>query len=410
MSLSVVQPDRDIVPAFNRILYRMESDNSYLDGFKFAVKYYIEDVLQTTAYYDPAPDNSQIEIDVQKFISTSFSYDGGLFYTGDPRSYNNGILKNFYLKVYEYYDLLGNGVWAIDTSTEIQTTTKQGIAMSLPELELRNWYASLGEANSLYSKLIGYENVWLPLTDYKNIRIRKGESYYFGLINKQREGGITNNIFVVATYNDGSQAQISPQYYLEEEGIVYFKYNDLDYDTTNVKALELWCQYQSEDGPQQYIFANITYFNCSKYMPLRLAYLNKYGAFDLLNFDLVSRQSFDNIKKDYKRDFKGFIYEDNFFSPVVKNISPVYYTREQEKWRITSDYLTEQESKVARQLISSPLVYLVMPTEEIVGEGNVYVPVKINMSTYEIKKSVNDKLFNLELDVEFSFQNYRQSI
>jgi hypothetical protein len=51
-------------------------------------------------------------------------------------------------------------------------------------------------------------------------------------------------------------------------------------------------------------------------------------------------------------------------------------------------------------LIDSPIVYMY--------DGTTLVAVNIETSNYEVKKHVQDKVFNLEIDVVFSLENKRQ--
>jgi hypothetical protein len=59
-------------------------------------------------------------------------------------------------------------------------------------------------------------------------------------------------------------------------------------------------------------------------------------------------------------------------------------------------------------LYSSPVVY-----GYIVNEASIvpsWIPLKPLATSYELKTIINDKLFNLELDLEYDIINTRQSI
>ncbi len=93
---------------------------------------------------------------------------------------------------------------------------------------------------------------------------------------------------------------------------------------------------------------------------------------------------------------------------IVKNINPIYYTKETQNWRIISDYLNDEQAELIRQLYSSPLVYLNIVNDNYITPS--WIPVKPNATSYEVKKTASDKLFNLELDLEFQLLNTRQVI
>jgi hypothetical protein len=139
---------------------------------------------------------------------------------------------------------------------------------------------------------------------------------------------------------------------------------------------------------------------------MRLAYINKYGAFDFFNFDLVSKTTFDVERKGYERNYSGSIYEAN--GVVVKNINPIYYTKETQKWKIISDYLTDDQAEILRELYSSPLVYMNLVNDNYINFS--WIPVKLSATSYEVKKTAIDKVFNIELELEFGLINTRQVI
>jgi hypothetical protein len=139
---------------------------------------------------------------------------------------------------------------------------------------------------------------------------------------------------------------------------------------------------------------------------MRLAYINKYGAFDFFNFDLVSKTTFDVERKGYERNYNGSIYEAG--GVVVKNINPIYYTKETQKWKIISDYLNDAQAETLRELYSSPLVYMNLVNDNYINFS--WIPVKPTATSYEVKKTAIDKVFNIELELEFGLINTRQVI
>ena len=129
-------------------------------------------------------------------------------------------------------------------------------------------------------------------------------------------------------------------------------------------------------------------------------------VYDFFNFDLVNKTSFNIERKGYQRDYSGGVYEAN--GVVVKNINPVYYTKETQNWKIISDYLDDSQSELLRELYSSPVVYMNLVNDNYISPS--WIPVRPNPTSYELKKTASDKLFNVELDVEFKLVNQRQVI
>jgi hypothetical protein len=392
--ITLTQPSISIVPAFNRINYTIVSNNASNTGFKYVVKVYnTSNELITTAYYDsPANPSTPVEFDVSKYVSTSFNYSKGFYETATNSSSQN-IIKGFYLKCYEYYEV--DGDYVIILSSEVVSAVKYAFAGAFPLLELKNWYANntqyWGSSNTVYK----------PLTDWDTIKVRSTDSQVFGFVNT----GLFTNCELLVTYSNAT----TQTYYITPAAVIspnitYINVTPVSYGA-NVDNIQLFVNWNNGSA-RRYKFATLYTQSCGKYDPIRIAYMNKFGVYDFLNFDLVNKTTFDIEKKGYQRNYTGDIYEAD--GVVVKNINPIYYTKETQKWKIISDYLTDAQSELARELYSSPVVYMNLVNDNEITPS--WIPVKPSATTYEIKKTASDKLFNLELDLEFGLVNTRQSI
>jgi hypothetical protein len=187
--------------------------------------------------------------------------------------------------------------------------------------------------------------------------------------------------------------------------VTYLRVTPINYGA-NVESIDIEVSKQVGATIYFYKFATIYTQGCGRFDPMRLAYINKYGAFDFFNFDLVSKTTFDVERKGYERNYNGSIYESNGI--VVKNINPIYYTKETQKWKIISDYLNDSQAETLRELYSSPLVYMNLVNDNYINFS--WIPVKPTATSYEVKKTAIDKVFNIELDLEFGLINTRQVI
>lgn len=392
--ITLIEPTIDIIPAFNRINYLISSTNSDEIGFKFVVKVYnSDDELITTAYYDsPADTSTDVEFDVSKFVSVDFTYTKG-FYETSTSSNSTNVIKGYYLKCYEYYEV--DGEYVIVLASEVISATKYAFAGAFPLLEESVWYAENGQywgsSNSVYK----------PLTDWETIKVRETDAQVFGFINT----GLLVNVELLVTYtNNTTQTYYITPSAVSIPAVSYIQVTPLTYGGS-VASIQLFVNWNNGSA-HRYKFATIYTQGCGRVDPMRLAYLNKFGAFDFFNFDLVNKTSFDISRKGYQRNYTGGIYEAN--GVVVKNINPTYYTKETQKWRIISDYLNNSQSELLRQLYSSPLIYMNLVNDNYITPS--WIPVKPSASSYEEKVTASDKLFNIELDVEFQLNNPRQSI
>lgn len=392
--ITLTQPSISILPAFNRINYEIVSTNAAEVGFKYVVKVYnTANELITTAYYDsPADASDPVEFDVSKFVSTQFEYTKG-FYETATSSNSTNIIKGFYLKVYEYYEVAGEFV--IVLASEVVSSTKYALAASFPLLELDDWYDDVNLYNGVSN------TTYKPLTAWDTIKVRETDAQVFGFVNT----GFLTNVELLVTYNNATTAT----YFIAKSGTIYpnvnyFQITPLTYGGS-IASIQLFVNWNNGSA-RRYKFATLYTQECGKFDPIRMAYLNKYGAFDFFNFDLVNKTTLTIEKKGYQRNYDGSIYQAG--GVIVKNINPVYFTNETQVWKIISDYLNDAQSELIRELYSSPLVYMNLVNDNYIRPS--WIPVKPTATSYEIKKTATDKLFNLELDLEFGLENNRQVI
>jgi hypothetical protein len=69
-----------------------------------------------------------------------------------------------------------------------------------------------------------------------------------------------------------------------------------------------------------------------------------------------------------------------------------YAIQHKDKYKLISDWVSEQDYSWLAQLVSSPIVYM-----EVLG---AYFPVTISTTNYEYKLESADKLFNFEIEIE----------
>lgn len=392
--ITLVEPTIDYLPAFNRINYTISSTNANLAGFKYVVKVYNDsDELITQAFYDsPANPADSVEFDVSKFVSVNFDYSSG-FYQVATSSSNTNIIKGYYLKCYEYYEVAG--VFVIVEASEVISETKYALAASFPLLEENNWTTDL-------AKYTGASNTnYLPLTDWSTIKARETDAQIFGFINT----GLLTNVELLVTYtNATTQTYYITPAAVATPSVTYIQITAMTYGA-NVADIQLFTNWNNGSA-RRAKFATIFTQGCGRFDPMRLAYINKFGAFDFFNFDLVSKTTFDVEKKGYERNYSGSIYEAN--GVVVKNINPIYYTKETQKWKIISDYLNDSQAEILRELYSSPLVYMNLVNDNYINFS--WIPVKPTGTSYEVKKTAIDKVFNIEMELEFGLINTRQVI
>ena len=125
-------------------------------------------------------------------------------------------------------------------------------------------------------------------------------------------------------------------------------------------------------------------------------FLNKWGGWESILFNKVSRKAISAEKKGFQKlpyrvSAAGLVSYSA--SDVMHQQGITYGVLADEKLRISTDLLNDAEYQWLYQLIISPSVYL--------QDGVTVYPVNIENSDYEFKESIVDNLTNLTIDVSF---------
>ena len=139
---------------------------------------------------------------------------------------------------------------------------------------------------------------------------------------------------------------------------------------------------------------------CSKYNTTDLFFLNRLGGVESFRFDMIRRDAIDIIRKSYKSNpyaLSGGVYSYGVDAHSKSN----YYTEANERITLNSNNITEAEAIWLKELVMSPRVWLYDGTLKAVN---------ITTSQYEERKHINDKVFNLQLEIETSIPDKSQRL
>ena len=78
-----------------------------------------------------------------------------------------------------------------------------------------------------------------------------------------------------------------------------------------------------------------------------------------------------------------------------------YYNEMTQVTTLNSNFITEEEAQWLKQLINSPRVWMF---------DTQLIPINVRTSEYEQKYHINNKVFNLTLEVEHSFIDKAQAL
>jgi hypothetical protein len=134
-----------------------------------------------------------------------------------------------------------------------------------------------------------------------------------------------------------------------------------------------------------------------------LHFLNSLGGYDTMMFTLVNRESRNIERKSFEQSEWQYrssdMYRWNQYN-VFNGGAVQFNTQHTITYKLTSDWLTLKDYTWLRDLIASPEVYM--------ENNGTFIPVKISTSQWTQKKQYVDKVYNLELDIEFGSKEFSQ--
>lgn len=140
---------------------------------------------------------------------------------------------------------------------------------------------------------------------------------------------------------------------------------------------------------------------CSKYSRYVLHFLNKLGCYDSFTFNLVHRSSTEKDTDSYKQipytlDGSNYYRYESYTGDTI-----IYNTVLKNKMTLNSNWIIDSQATWLRDLIMSPDI-------KLEAEDGSLISVVCTLKNYETKQQVNDKLFNITIEVENSLQDVRQ--
>tara|TARA_R110002020_G_scaffold123146_9_gene279359 strand:+ start:333 stop:1829 length:1497 start_codon:yes stop_codon:yes gene_type:complete len=149
------------------------------------------------------------------------------------------------------------------------------------------------------------------------------------------------------------------------------------------------------------------------YEGVRLAWLNKFGAWDYYTFNKKSVRSINTNKTNYTQ-LQGTWNEGSYRPYSYKGGQKTFRVNSKERIRLNTDYMIDVESVWIEELISSPEVYIIKDFDAsytpnaVVSVYNAFVePVLVTTSSFTRKTKANDRLIQYTIEIE---KNKNQSL
>ena len=167
----------------------------------------------------------------------------------------------------------------------------------------------------------------------------------------------------------------------------------------------------------KYIF-NVNCPTLKGYEPIRLCWLNQWGAWDYYTFTMKSTKMISTKGSTYQQ-LEGSWNESTYKINGFKGGKKAFRVNANEKITMNTDFVNESESEWFEELINSPEVYILEGFQSdlnytgtlTIPAMNQYVtPARLTTSSYTKKTVANDKLMQYTFEVEKSKTLRTQSV
>ena len=129
----------------------------------------------------------------------------------------------------------------------------------------------------------------------------------------------------------------------------------------------------------------------SKYEPYKLVFTNKFGVREDLWFFKKSTNEITTKREEYKAN----TVQDYISGDLSKHSYGSYNLNGRESMNMNTGFIPESFKENIRQLMLSETVWL--------DRDGTRLPVTIKNSQMKLKQSINEKLINYEIEIEFSY-------
>ena len=149
--------------------------------------------------------------------------------------------------------------------------------------------------------------------------------------------------------------------------------------------------------------------DCKGYETIRIAYLNRLGAWDYVNFNKKSTQSTDITRSNFKQNYG--------YAPIQQNGANSGNKWDYGKWQggtktynvnaintieANSDWINEEHAITLEELFTSPDTYI--------QDGAEFIPVVITEKNYTKQTKANDKLIQYVVSIQLGHETRIQRL
>lgn len=413
MAITVHQSPNSLQAAYNDLIHVVSSDNYAQPNFRYIFDIYVNNGINKIhrEAIPPHPTYNSAMFNPARILESYISKDFDL--TNSSSYTNPNSIATYVIKYGEEYGLSSSG-----------TTVYPNMVTSSAKYiwnAVFDWESYNGINWDLYKSGAGSKKLLTNAPNYKKVFIDSTYSSGYEFVSAINDSSGSIYFMYVETF-DSSGATLG-EYYIENnyqaissssEKMVSFP---IGYNMNSIPLSDIVISSGTtpiiSSSVNTYKIYGTNWFGiqtteekfykiertCSRYPLYEIYFLNKLGGYDTVVFNKKSNIKMDIKRENYKRN-NGIMSSTSFTQSDGDRMVTQYSTNIDDVISLRSDYLSEDEMEWLEELVTSPDVYL--------NKSGVQVPVIITNPQFERKQLANEKLFNLSIDVKYSYKRYRQ--
>lgn len=394
--ITIIESPNNWQNLYNEIVVGVSGSNSTKPNYQFLCDVNVSGQSNpvTRLTYPKQPLVGTVKINVGDIVKNYVTYDFSSFNTLDLVKCVNSEAK-YWLEFGEIYDV--SGVPTIFANQAQYGTSGSPKSGSNAIFDFLDWSKTAFSTGKLLSTS---NQVSLNDNSYRE-KIRNNQQRFLTFFSTD-----SSNIVIVdlVLYNSQGAATFSSSYstYTPHTGIVSLNIGDTMLDffgASGFMSSSAYYRIDIKDNGDDLVFTKTIDIDnsCTQFTNYRLHWLNSMGGFDAFNFNMVSTERIEIDSKEYKKVQQlGYAKTDR--------LKTKYFTKFMESVTLNSDLLSDAEYAALEQLVLSPVVMLET-------SPSTYIPVNVVANNYVKKKYEQGRTIpNMELTIQYSFDNYRQSL
>lgn len=420
MAITIQQTPTNYAPAYNPIWWVVSSNNTAQANFEYICDVYITGVtFAGGASYlrmkSPAdPTYGRGVFNVAPILQRQLTGDLGDTIYGFQQC-SNSVL-DFSVKFGELYGP-SSGVTAYpDLTTSTGRTSFNG---SLSTLEYKDYSSTDYVANTsatpvnILSNAPSSGTIVAGYSQWVYVMSQTSGAVKFANINSYNTAGVLTNTAIVINhqYHNTSTAANRMLRFPAGYNVSLISAGDISSGTLanflNTSTNAKWEIYFTDSAHNRITDSFYSSWDtaCTNHSVYQIYFKNKLGGYDVFDFTKASQISADIKRNNYQKVMGNFKSGSSYTYNDSDRFETNFNTEYTETIKLYSDWITENESVWLQELLTSPDIR----TDIIGASGSHYLtPVNIIETKYVQRQHKTDKVFNLEINIQLSFNETRQ--